>query len=290
MTTKNEATIEKVGWSETQGRRLRELAANQSILQQEFCSPKERDRKFQACEKEVVALQRKKLNQFLDRGGKSELVTLSETISNALISQGFVKVTTPTIISAESLEKMTIGVDHPLHRQIYWLNKNKCLRPMLAPNLYSLMQDFSRQKNRPVRFFEVGPCFRKETDGPLHAREFTMLNLVEMGTEPNQCRERLQELGTVILNCAGLSGDFHFQTEESEVYGTTQDIISGENSVELASGAIGPHPLDAEWGVHEHWVGLGLGVERLLMVAKNDSSISRWCKSLSYFNGIPLKI
>jgi len=39
------------------------------------------------------------------------------------------------------LEKMTITSEHPLSKQVFWLDYNKCLRPMLAPNLYYLLRD-----------------------------------------------------------------------------------------------------------------------------------------------------
>lgn len=276
-------------WSETQDRRLKELSGDSTILQQSFTTRSDRDKAYQILEKQLVKIEKAKLTDFLSQGGKTQLETLCETVSDQLISEGFIKVVTPTVISAVALEKMTITKDHPLHKQVYWLNAKQCLRPMLAPNLYSLMQDFSRQKVRPIRFFEIGPCFRKETDGANHTSEFTMLNLVEMGLPMEKREERLLELGSLVAKSAGLTS-FRFESEESEVYGTTVDLVSGVNSVEVGSGAMGPHPLDAEWGVHDSWVGFGVGMERMLMLAKNDSTISRWCKSISYLDGIRLKI
>lgn len=276
-------------WSQTQYRRLKELGADKDLLLQGFATRPERDKVYQYLEKQFVKSEIAKLTEFLAQGGMTQLELLCETVSRQLISNGFVKVVTPTIISAAALEKMTITRDHPLYKQIYWLSTKQCLRPMLAPNLYSLMQDFSRQKKRPIRFFEIGSCFRKESDGANHTSEFTMLNLVEMGGGLEKRDERLLELGSLVAKCAGLTS-FRFESAESVVYGTTIDLVSGVNSVEIGSGAVGPHPLDAAWGVHESWVGLGVGMERLLMLAKDDSAISRWCKSISYLDGIRLKI
>jgi len=87
---------------------------------------------------------------------------------------------------------MTIDKDHPLFDQVYWLNDKQCLRPMLAPSLYSLMFGFARLDQSPVRFFEIGSCFRKESDGAKHNSEFTMLNLVEMGTPFEERSGRLK--------------------------------------------------------------------------------------------------
>ena len=184
-------------WSETQGRRLKELSGDRTILQQTFTTRSDRDKAYQILEKQLVKIEKAKLTDLLAEGGKTQLEELCETVSDQLISVGFVKVVTPTVISAVALEKMTITRDHPLHKQVYWINVKQCLRPMLAPNLYSLMQDFSRQKIRPFRFFEIGPCFRKETDGANHTSEFTMLNLVEMGGAMEKREERLLELGSL---------------------------------------------------------------------------------------------
>ena len=278
-----------VTWSKTQIRRLCELGADKTIQQRTFISEKQRDQAYQETEKQLVKDERAKLARYLADGGKSSVEILCDRISERLISQGFVRVQTPIIISAKALEKMTITAEHPLFKQIFWLDRKQCLRPMLAPNLYSLMQDFARQKIRPVRFFEIGSCFRKETDGANHTREFTMLNLVEMGGEMAARGERLRELGRLIAQIATISS-FEFQEEESEVYGTTIDMVSGPQAIEIGSGAMGPHELDMVWGIHEPWVGFGIGIERLVMLSRDDSSIARWCRSTSYLDGIRLKI
>jgi pyrrolysyl-tRNA synthetase-like protein len=285
-----EQTNEKLlKWSETQGRRLKELSGDSTILQQSFSTRSDRDKAYQIIEKQHVKTEKTKLEDFLTQGGKTQLETLCERVSDQLISEGFVKVVTPTVISSMALEKMTITKDHPLHKQVYWLNTKQCLRPMLAPNLYSLMQDFSRQKIRPIRFFEIGSCFRKETDGANHTSEFTMLNLVEVGIPKEKRLARLKELAQRIADVAELD-DAVFEEEESEVYGTTLDLVAGPEKIEVASGAMGPHPLDNNWGIRESWIGMGFGLERMLMIGSGDRSISKWCKSLHYHNGILLRI
>ncbi|MCP4718398.1 MAG: pyrrolysine--tRNA(Pyl) ligase large subunit, partial [Desulfobacteraceae bacterium] len=201
----------------------------------------------------------------------------------------FTQVTTPTIITRAALGKMTIDEDHPLFKQVYWINEKQCLRPMLAPNLYSLMLDFTRLNHRPIRFFEMGSCFRKESDGARHNSEFTMLNLVEMGLPKESRHDRLKELGSIVAEASGLS-DYRFESEDSKVYGTTLDIVAGPENIEVASGALGPHPLDAAWGITDTWVGMGFGLERLVMTSSGDTTIGKWGKSLSYLNGIRLRI
>ena len=76
--------------------------------------------------------------------------------------------------------------------------------------------------------------------------------------------------------------------ESSAVYGSTIDIeVDG---VEVASGAVGPHPLDAMNGVDMPWAGIGFGIERLAMMARGESNIRRVGRSLAYLNGARLDV
>ena len=276
-------------WTETQAGRLKELGVDLKNLPADFSTPAERNKLFQQIEKKQVKAEKAKLSEFLIQGGKSHLEKLKETLGQVLHQQGFTRVTTPTLITKAALARMTIDDNHPLFRQVFWINKKLCLRPMLAPSLYSLMVDFSRLCHRPIRFFEMGSCFRKESDGARHNSEFTMLNLVEMGVQKEKRQARLEELASIVATASGLT-DFRFETEDSTVYGTTLDVVAGLEGIEVASGAMGPHPLDAAWGITEPWVGIGFGIERLLMISKGDISIGKWGKSLSYLNGILLRI
>jgi len=217
------------------------------------------------------------------------MTILTETLDQILCEEGFTKVITPTIITKAALKKMTIDHHHPLFKQVFWLSEKQCLRPMLATNLYSLMIDFSRLNKRPIRFYEIGSCFRKESDGAQHNSEFTMLNLVEMGLPEEDRQERLKTLAEMIVKKAGLT-EYHFKSEDSKVYGSTLDVVAGPERIEVASGAMGPHPLDAAWGITDTWVGMGFGLERLLMASMGDNSIGKWAKSLWYLDGICLNI
>lgn len=274
-------------WTITQQRRLKELGGNPDDSPPSFADDSERNKLFQRIEKKLVQKQQEKLTAFLQQGGRVGLETLTERLTSALCNEGFTRVITPTILSKSTLKKMTIDDDHPLTSQVYWISNKQCLRPMLAPNLYSLMKDFSRLRHRPIRFFEIGPCFRKESDGAKHNSEFTMLNLVEMGTPEEEKLGRLRELAALVATAAGLN-NYQFETEESTVYGSTIDVVAGPGKIEVASGAMGPHPLDIAWGITDIWVGLGFGLERLLMTAAGETSISRWGKSLTFLNGIHL--
>ncbi len=286
---KREAVLNDLTWTETQIRRLKELGADVENISIDFSTPARRNKVFQELEKKQVKAKKAILSDFLSQGKQSHLESLRETLCQALHQQGFTQVTTPTIITKTALGKMTIDEDHPLFHQVYWINQKLCLRPMLAPNLYSLMLDFSRLNHRPIRFFEIGSCFRKESDGARHNSEFTMLNLVEMGLPGENRHDRLKELGAIVAEASGLD-DYRFEREDSKIYGTTLDIVAGPENIEVASGALGPHPLDGAWGITDTWVGMGFGLERLLMTSSGDTTIGKWGKSLSYLNGISLRI
>ena len=276
-------------WTTTQERRLRELNLDTAILNAEFSSIEERNKQFQQIEKRQIKILRSALSHFLNEDKKTQLQLLSERLCDVLFQQGFARVFTPTIITRKALEKMSITADHPLTKQVFWLNDTQCLRPMLAPNLYSLMQDFSRMQLSTGRFFEIGSCFRKESQGASHSNEFTMLNLVEMGVPEEDRLERLKEIARTVMKTTGIT-KYTFNNEESEVYGSTLDVLTHSGKLELASGAMGPHILDASWGVTGTWIGMGFGIERLLMATKSDNSIGRWTKNLSYLDGICLSI
>lgn len=278
-----------MAWTQTQALRLKGLGLDPEA---EVCPASDRagqNRLFQQIEKKQVAKIRADLTEFLSDTRMTRLEQLSDTLTRTLVSHGFTRVKTPILISKSALARMTITESHPLFNQVYWISDRQCLRPMLAPNLYSLMNDLGRLKTRPIRFFEIGSCFRKESDGARHNTEFTMLNLVEMGIEMENREDRLRELAAIVAGAAGLT-EFEFQTESSEVYGITLDLLAGPDRIEVASGAVGPHPLDAAWGIKDSWAGMGFGLERLLMTRLGEASIGKWGISLSYLDGNRLNI
>ena len=84
--------------------------------------------------------------------------------------------------------------------------------------------------------------------------------------------------------------DYIFQPESSAVYGETIDILAGETRLEIGSAAIGPHRLDRAWQITDAWVGIGFGLERLLMVTEKSKSLGKMGRSLAYLDGIRLNI
>jgi pyrrolysyl-tRNA synthetase-like protein len=276
----------KCGWTTSQMQRLRELNAAESVLSKQFSGTEERNRYFFTIEQNLVRQSRRNLKDMRTRRRRPRLCELEDTLIQALMKQDFVQVITPLLISKDALAKMSIEPDHDLFKQVFWVEEKKCLRPMLAPNLYFLLRELVHIWKKPVRIFEVGPCFRKDTKGRHHINEFTMLNLVELGLPQTQRKERLEELATIIMETCGIT-EFSFISHRSEVYGETIDVLS---DFEVASGAMGPHPLDSNWGITDPWVGIGFGLERLLMVRENFQNIQRAGRALVYLDGERLNI
>ena len=278
-----------LAWTQSQLRRLKELNAPEADLRQNFKNQSDRSFAFQNLEKSLVKSQRQQLAAFFSNHRRPALQRLEYQLSDLLIQAGFAQVSTPIIMSRGLIEKMSIDYRHPLNKQIFWIADDKCLRPMLAPHLYYMLVDLLRLCQRPVRIFEIGACFRKESQGSRHTSEFTMLNLVEMGTAKNMRADRIRELGQLITDAAGVT-DVDYESETSEVYGDTIDIVAGKNKLEVASAAMGPHPLDQPWRINESWIGIGFGLERLLMAAYQSQNLARFGRSLSYLDGIRLNL
>ena len=272
-----------------QRQRLVELNGSEDILDLAFDSAAERESFFKKEEQRLVNENRDALFLLKDGGNRPLVLEIEARIIDWLTKEeGFTQVVTPIILPESMLRKMTIDENHPLAKQVFWLDKKRCLRPMLAPNLYHMMRELKRIWGNPVRIFESGPCFRKETQGAQHMNEFTMLNFVEMGgVEEGEQMERLRALAVRAMEIIGFS-DYELVIEKSAVYGETLDIVSGD--LEIASGSYGPHFLDAPWGVFDTWVGIGFGLERIAMMMQNYKNIKRVGRSLSYLNGSRLNI
>ena len=276
----------KIEMTSSQLERLKALGGN---IEAGYCfeNTAQREAEFKKLEKALVLEAKKNLSTLRTGDRRPMLCKVQEQLVEALTSEGFVQVVTPTIISKKFLERMTIDDDHALHTQVFWVDKNKCLRPMLAPNLYSVSKDLLNVWEKPVRIFEIGSCFRKESQGKSHLNEFTMLNLVEWGTAIGNRDNRIRELSDLVLKTLRIE-DYEFEEEDSVVYGNTIDVV--KNGLELGSSSKGPHPLDAAWGITDSWVGIGFGLERLLMIREQKNNIHALAKSIAYLDGVRLNI
>ncbi len=276
-----------IKWTELQLKRLNELNALEKDKSRTFKSKEERNDAFKKIEKVLVNSSRAQLNVLKNEKKRTALCCLKSKLVQDLVNNDFIEVVTPTILSKGLLEKMTIDDKHKLNSQVFWLDDKKCLRPMLAPNLYYISKDLLRIWEKPVKIFEIGSCFRKESQGSHHLNEFTMLNLVEWGLPMEKRHERIEELASIMMNTVGIK-DYRLEKTSSAVYGDTIDIMYGDT--EIASASMGPHFLDKSWGITDTWVGIGFGLERILMIIKNSSNISKMGRSLSYLDGIKLNI
>jgi phenylalanyl-tRNA synthetase alpha chain len=281
--------VNRITWSTTQRRRLKELGAGRRELDVEFQGAAQRDAEFQALSGALTQRERQRLSDFGRLGSRPRVCRLESLLAEKLVSQGFSQVTTPILMSRSHLAKMFLTADHPLMSQVFWIDRNRCLRPMHAPHLYCLLRNLLRIWEKPVRIFEIGPCFRRESGGAQHASEFTMLNLVEAGLPIESRAERLEVLAMEIADLAGVKGA-RLQCTQSEVYGETIDVVCGPDHLEIGSAAMGPHPLDRGWRITDAWMGIGFGLERLIMAAEGSDSIGRWGRSTSYLDGIRLNI
>jgi phenylalanyl-tRNA synthetase alpha chain len=254
-----------------------------------------RDAAFRNAEKQLVAAGRARIDTLLNGKYMPDSAVVTKNLETWLTDrEGFTKVMTPTIIPTEMLDRMTLTEDEPLRDQVFYVGKNRCLRPMLAPNLYIMMRELGRIAKEPVRIFEAGSCFRRESQGARHLNEFTMLNCVEYGVSYGEEEgkgsgqtKRLEELARSAMAAVGIDR-FVLEREASVVYGETIDIVV--DGVELASCSYGPHVLDANWGVFTSWVGIGFGIERIAMVLGGHKTIKRVGRSIAFIDGVPLNI
>lgn len=275
----------KVTLSSTQKQRLLELDAEPEELALSFASESERSVYFNHLAKELSERNVDILTRLRTGLRRPILIRVAAQVAEALVEAGFVEVTTPAFLARGLLKKMNIAEDDPLWKQIFWIDENRCLRPMLAPNLYFLLGHLQRLWPRPICLFEIGSCWRKESKGSQHMEEFTMLNLVELGCL-GKPQERLVEMADLVMGTFGLSYDL--VKESSQVYGFTMDVI--RDGVEVASGATGPHPLDGNWNISESWAGLGVGLERVAMLITGNGNVHRVGRSLIYLDGARLNI
>jgi phenylalanyl-tRNA synthetase alpha chain len=278
----------ETSWSRIQRSRLIALDADATELSERFEDQTQRDRAFQELEGALVRKRRAELQELRKVHRRPGLCRLETTLVKSLVGAGFVQVTTPTILSRGLLARMGVTDAHDLFEQVFWLDKDRCLRPMLAPHIYYVIKDLLRLWEKPVGIFEIGSCFRRESQGARHSTEFTMLNLCEFGLPEEDRDRRVRELADLVTRAAGIE-EYRLEEAESTVYGDTLDVVSMDG-LELGSSAVGPHPLDHAWRITDTWVGLGFGLERLLMAVREGSSIGRLGRSLAYLDGITLNL
>lgn len=235
---------------------------------------------FRELESELVTRRKNDFQRIYVDDRENYLGKLERDITKFFVDRGFLEIKSPILIPAEYVERMGINSDTELSKQVFRVDKNFCLRPMLAPTLYNYLRKLDRILPDPIKIFEIGPCYRKESDGKEHLEEFTMVNFCQMGS--GCTRENLEALIREFLEY--LEIDFEIVGDSCMVYGDTLDVMHGD--LELSSAVVGPVPLDREWGIDKPWIGAGFGLERLLKVMHGFKNIKRASRSESYYNGI----
>lgn len=235
---------------------------------------------FDVLEAELTSQRKAELTDIYENSREHMLAQLERDISAFLISRGFIEIKSSVLIPEEYIIRMGIDKDLELSKQVFRTDDGRCLRPMLAPVLYNYLRRFDKILPDPIKIFEIGPCYRKESDGSSHLEEFTMVNFCQMGD--GATRENLIELIDALLTHLGIS--YEIEGDECMVYGATVDVMHGD--LELSSAVVGPVPMDIDWGIDKPWIGAGFGLERLLKAKHNFKNIKRGSRSEFYYNGI----
>ncbi|TGC08999.1 pyrrolysine--tRNA(Pyl) ligase [Methanolobus halotolerans] len=246
----------------------------------EMVSFSKEKRSFAELESALMSQRKKDIREMYENSRENLLGKLERTITEFFVDMGFLEVKSPILIPFEYMERMGVGEDKKLSEQIFRVGDNMCLRPMLAPGLYNHLRKFDNVLPDPVRIFEIGPCYRKESDGNSHLEEFTMLNFCQMGSRCT--KEELEFLIGEFLDFLGI--EYEIVPDSCMVYGATMDVMY--KNMELSSAVVGPIPMDMDWGIDKPWIGAGFGLERLLKAKHNYKNIKRAARSESYYNGI----
>ncbi len=250
----------------------------------EMISFSKEKRSFGELESILLTDRKKDIREVYENSRENLLGKLERTITEFFVDMGFLEVKSPILIPFEYMERMGVGEDKKLSEQIFRVGDNMCLRPMLAPGLYNHLRKFDNVLPDPVRIFEIGPCYRKESDGNSHLEEFTMLNFCQMGSKCT--RDNLEYIIDEFLEFLGI--DYEIMEDSCMVYGETIDIM--HKNMELSSAVVGPIPMDMDWGVNKPWIGAGFGLERLLKAKHDFKNIKRAARSESYYNGISINL
>lgn len=263
------------GFTQSQKDRIVSLLAPDEMIS--FSKEK---RPFQELEITLTNKRKDELRKVYEDNRENLLGKLERQITNFFVERGFMEIKSPILIPFEYMERMGVGEDTKLSQQIFRVDNTMCLRPMLAPGLYNYLNKFDNVLPDPIRIFEIGPCYRKESDGKSHLEEFTMLNFCQMGSKCT--RENLILLIEDFLDFLNI--EHEIVSDNCMVYGETIDVL--HKDMELSSAVVGPIPQDRDWGINKPWMGAGFGLERLLKVIHNFKTIKRAARCENYYNGI----
>ena len=99
---------------------------------------------FRELESELLSRRKDDLKRIYAEERENYLGKLERDITKFFVDRGFLEIKSPILIPAEYIERMGIDSDTELSKQIFRVDKNFCLRPMLAPNLYNYLRKLDR--------------------------------------------------------------------------------------------------------------------------------------------------
>ena len=108
----------------TQRERLTELDAASEVLDREFDTKEERNAEFEKIETQMAREGRQRLKELVEGRHITFTEEVSRRLQDWLMKDGYTKVSTPTIITRQMLEKMTIDEFHHLSEQVFGLTAN----------------------------------------------------------------------------------------------------------------------------------------------------------------------
>lgn len=234
---------------------------------------------FDVLEKELIDRRKQDVRRIYETSREDMLAALERDISEFLRKRGFMEIKSSILIPEDYLLRMGIDVKTDEDYKVFQTNGNMYLRPMLAPVLYNYLRRFDSILPDPVKIFEVGTCYRRESNSNTHLEEFTMVNFCHMGE--GATHENLMDLIDSFLTHLGI--EYTTEGDSCLVYGNTVDVMHGD--MELSSAVVGPVPMDIDWGISKPWIGAGFGLERLLKAKHGFKNIKRGSRSELYYNG-----
>ena len=108
---------------------------------------------FGKLESELLARRKGDLQRIYAEEQENYLGKLERDITKFFVDKGFLEIKSPILIPAEYVERMGIDSDNELSKQVFRIDKNLCLRPMLAPNLYNYLRKFDKVLPDPIKIF-----------------------------------------------------------------------------------------------------------------------------------------
>jgi pyrrolysyl-tRNA synthetase len=110
---------------------------------------------FRDLESELLARRKEDLKRIYVEERENNLGKLEREITKFFVERGFLEIKSPILIPAEYVERMGIDNDTELSKQVFRVDKNLCLRPMLAPGLYNYLHKLEKVLPDPIKIFEM---------------------------------------------------------------------------------------------------------------------------------------